>query len=141
MLAGAMPRPWPRPVMLGWKRVDRLHLASYQSPRGKLVGQYRRRRQTSRLTEVIFPPHSDWVANYRPSYVSATLSYPRLFLLRASTELPIEHVGSLRAGALCDTDFIACSLLNGKEWLEVKRPLLNFWTYAGMHRQTTVILV
>ena len=47
-------------------------------------------------------------------------SYPRLFPLRASTELSIEHIGNLRAGALCDTVFVAFSLLSGKEWLQVE---------------------
>ena len=42
--------------------------------------------------------------------------YPRLLSLHASTESPIEHVGSLRGGALCDTVTVASSLLSGKEW-------------------------
>ena len=28
---------------------------------------------TARLTEAIFPPRSDWVANYRPTYVSVSV--------------------------------------------------------------------
>ena len=32
---------------------------------------------TARLTEASFPPRSDWVANYRPTYVSACWSYSR----------------------------------------------------------------
>ena len=35
---------------------------------------------------------------------------------RASTELLIEHVGSVGTGTLSDTDFIASSLLRGSEW-------------------------
>ena len=52
-------------------------------------------------------------------YKCKSRCYPRLLLLCAPTELrelPIEHVGSLRTGALCDTVSVASSLLSGKEW-------------------------
>ena len=74
-----------------WKRVVRiliLHPASHQSPKSKnsLVllqlswrqsrtngRQYRIRRQPPWLTGAIFPPRLDWVANYRPAYVSVSV--------------------------------------------------------------------
>ena len=74
--------------------------------------QYRSRHQQPRLTEAIFPPRSDWFANHRPAYVQVSI----LLLLNTSTKLPIEHVGSVGAGALSDTISIASSLLPGSEW-------------------------
>ena len=41
------------------------------------------------------------------------------------TEPAIEHVGSMEPGALCNTIFVASSLLRGSEWQPKSRPPPN----------------
>ena len=66
-----------------------------------------------------------------------------LLSLRAITKLSIEHLGSVGAGALCDTISVASSLLRGSEW----RPKSVGQTTSGelrtytTRRRTNVLMI
>ena len=103
-----------------------IRLAMYQREQKKLVGvvaatveEMSLSAQPPMLTETIFPPHSDWVTNYRSAYISVSVN-----LTFTSTKLPIEHVGTVGADSLCVTLsslFLACSMAqNGNQRVEVK---------------------
>ena len=92
--------------------------------------------------EAIFPPRSDWIANYRPTYVSAsltiTLAYSRF------AHLPNYPSSMLAAWgqALSVTPsplLLACSMAkNGDQNVEVKQPSAQM--HGRMDRRTNVSL-
>ena len=52
---------------------------------------------TAKAKEAIFPPHSDWIANYRLTYVSVNVD---LTLAPCMYRTTLERVGSMGVGAL-----------------------------------------